>query len=593
MHGIILLAPIVLGTVFHILGRVQHRRLRVTAQKHESDRQFKVLIEGVRDHAIYLLDPDGCVMNWNSGAEQTIGYAAEDVKGVHLSQFFIETERAQGLPHKLLETARVEDRYEIEGWVRRKDGEKFWGNSVIHAIKDEQNILVGFANVTRDKTAERESANVIAHLARHDALTDLPNRIKFIESFDQQLLSAKTSDAKVAIVNIDLDHFKDVNDTYGHAAGDRLLNILAERMTDILHDGEMVSRFGGDEFVAYKVFARNDALKSFLKRLQKALTQPVFLQNNEITPGASFGISQYPQDGAERDQLLNNADLAMYRAKGNLEDRVCFYNASMDEAARERRGLIADLWVALKEEQFFLHYQEQRSVVSGEITGYEVLVRWQHPEKGLISPALFIPVAEECGAIPAIGEWVLETACREAVERGLEQKIAVNVSAAQLSKTTFIDKVRNILVETGLPAKKLELEVTETALFSDKECALHILRQIKAMGVTIAIDDFGTGYSSLETLRSFPFDTIKVDRSFVQELGLCHQSTAVVRAILALGGSLETKVLAEGVETEDQLAILAAEGCDEVQGFLFSYPAELKTMDESVDARQERKKASL
>ncbi|WP_348649126.1 putative bifunctional diguanylate cyclase/phosphodiesterase [Rhizobium grahamii] len=265
--------------------------------------------------------------------------------------------------------------------------------------------------------------------------------------------------------------------------------------------------------------------------------------------------------------------MAMYRSKESPDERISFYEAGMDEAARERRSLARDVWTALSEKQFFLAYQVQKDARSGAITGYEVLLRWQHPERGLVPPSTFIPVAEECGAISAIGDWVLEHACAEAALWTNKDKIAVNLSPLQLGNTALVDKVRTVLLKTGLPASRLELEVTESAIIGDKARALHILRQIKALGVTVAIDDFGTGYSSLETLRSFPFDKIKLDRSFTTDLENSRQSKAFVRAIVALGKSLEVSVLAEGVETEEQMRVLTAEGCDELQGFLFGRPA--------------------
>jgi len=269
--------------------------------------------------------------------------------------------------------------------------------------------------------------------------------------------------------------------------------------------------------------------------------------------------------------------MAVYRSKASSGEKITFYQVGMDEAARNRRGMGRDIWMALEKKQFFLTYQVQRSVQDGSVTGYEVLLRWMHPEKGLISPAEFIPVAEECGAISAIGDWVLEHACREAATWPIPSKIAVNLSPLQLNNVILIEKVRDILFRTGLPPSRLELEVTESAIIADKARALHILRHLKEMGVTIAIDDFGTGYSSLETLRSFPFDKIKLDRSFVTEIDT-RQSKAFVRAIIALGKSLDVAILAEGVETEDQLAVLHLEGCDEVQGFLFGRPETMEQM---------------
>jgi predicted signal transduction protein with EAL and GGDEF domain len=296
-------------------------------------------------------------------------------------------------------------------------------------------------------------------------------------------------------------------------------------------------------------------------------------QDVMVATSGSIGVAIYPQDGKEHSKLLSNADLALYRAKAEFETRVCYYESEMDEHARQRRAMANDLWQALENDAFTLVYQVQKSVSTGEVTGYEVLLRWVRPGFGPVSPAEFIPVAEECGAINAIGAWVLKTACMEAASWPEPHKIAVNVSGMQLAQVELVDLVKMVLFQSGLAPERLELEVTETAIITDKKRALSILRQIRDLGVSIAIDDFGTGYSSLATLRSFPFDKIKLDRSFMSEVEHSEQSKAIVRAILALGRSLSVPVLAEGVETLEQLNVLRMEGCNEAQGFLLGRPA--------------------
>jgi diguanylate cyclase (GGDEF)-like protein len=404
--------------------------------------------------------------------------------------------------------------------------------------------------------------------------------VHFLERLDEVMSALHPGQQQVAVVSIDLDGFKEVNDAFGHGVGDQLLSELGRRLKASVGENEMVARFGGDEFVAFKLIRHQRQLSDFITRLQRALTGMLRLAQTDIVPGASLGVALFPGDAIDRAQLLNNADLAMYRAKKSLDEKICYYEANMDEASRARRAMARDLWVALEQGQFFLNFQIQQAVSGDEITGYEVLLRWQHPTQGLIPPATFIPVAEECGAISAIGDWVLEHACREAVLWNLQPRIAVNLSALQLSNAGLVEKVRAVLAATGLPAHRLELEVTETALIADRDRALHLLQQLKAMGVTIAMDDFGSGYSSLETLRSFPFDKIKLDRSFINELETSQQAKAFVRAILALGHSLNVAVLAEGVETEAQRAILEEEGCQEGQGYLFGYPALLSRLGE-------------
>lgn len=548
--------------------------------EYSSANAYRLLVQRIKDYAIYLLRPDGVVASWNAGARRFKGYADEEIIGQHYSVFYEVPDRLAGLPDTNLAIALREGKFEDEGWRVRKDGSRFWAHVVIDPIYREDGSLLGFAKITRDRTEQLETSEKILFMARHDAMTGLPNRVHFLERLDEVMSALHPGQQQVAVVSIDLDGFKEVNDAFGHGVGDQLLSELGRRLKASVGENEMVARFGGDEFVAFKLIRHQRQLSDFITRLQRALTGMLRLAQTDIVPGASLGVALFPGDAIDRAQLLNNADLAMYRAKKSLDEKICYYEANMDEASRARRAMARDLWVALEQGQFFLNFQIQQAVSGDEITGYEVLLRWQHPTQGLIPPATFIPVAEECGAISAIGDWVLEHACREAVLWNLQPRIAVNLSALQLSNAGLVEKVRAVLAATGLPAHRLELEVTETALIADRDRALHLLQQLKAMGVTIAMDDFGSGYSSLETLRSFPFDKIKLDRSFINELETSQQAKAFVRAILALGHSLNVAVLAEGVETEAQRAILEEEGCQEGQGYLFGYPALLSRLGE-------------
>ncbi|WP_108395409.1 bifunctional diguanylate cyclase/phosphodiesterase [Devosia submarina] len=432
----------------------------------------------------------------------------------------------------------------------------------------------GWVSTVEDISERRKSEARIAHMAKHDDLTGLPNRVHFSDAAAAAIETADAEQLRLAVLGIDLDRFKEVNDNHGHAIGDTVLRMVADRVAAGLQDGEFFARVGGDEFAAFKLFKDEADLYSFISRLEDCIRTSLAFGELNISVGASIGLAIYPQDGGTLEKLNSNADLAMYRAKESVLESVCFYQASMDEIARERRSIARDLWNATENGQMFLHYQVQKSVSTNQIMGYEVLLRWNHPERGPISPAEFIPIAETCGAILPIGEWVLRTACRAAASWPEPHKIAVNLSAVQLANADLAQLVAAILVETGLNPSRLELEVTESAIIGDKQRALHILRQIRSLGVTIAIDDFGTGYSSLETLRSFPFDRIKLDRSFMVDVESNRQSKAIVRAILALGRSLEVPVLAEGVETSAQLELLSAEGCDEAQGYFLGRPGE-------------------
>ena len=457
------------------------------------------------------------------------------------------------------------------------------GGSILHSFDGQTTFRIqhsltrdgGWVTTVEDISETKRSEAAIAHLAEHDALTGLPNRARFNQLLDAALAASEAGDDNLAVVAIDLDRFKDINDTHGHAAGDAVLRRLAERLMEGLKEGEVVARLGGDEFAALKPFISMESLRDFLKRLEDSIYTQLSYENVMVTTGGSIGVAIYPEDGADRSKLLNNADLAMYRAKAEFDRRICYYEREMDEHARQRRAIAHDLWQALEQDGFDLVYQVQKSVATGEVTGYEVLLRWDRPGYGPVSPSDFIPVAEETGAIAAIGNWVLRTACMEAASWPEPYKIAVNVSGVQLAQLELVDMVKMVLFQSGLAPERLELEVTETAIIGDRKRALYILRQIKALGVSIAIDDFGTGYSSLDTLRSFPFDKIKLDRSFMSEVETNEQSKAIVRAILALGRSLSVPVLAEGVETLAQLDVLRDEGCNEAQGFLLGLPGNI------------------
>jgi diguanylate cyclase (GGDEF)-like protein len=433
----------------------------------------------------------------------------------------------------------------------------------------------GVASYVIDGKVRSESVERLRHMALNDSLTGVPNRAGFSDRLQYEIDLANENESKIALIAIDLDRFKDVNDARGHSAGDEVLKTLARRMSDILHKGEFVARIGGDEFAALHRMRDQADLLDFLSRLEAVLSEPIRLDGGEVVLGASLGVAIFPDDAGEATTLINNADLAMYRAKADLTKSVCFYERAMDETVRARRALAAELRDAVENDRLEVHYQVQTSIPSGEIRGYEALLRWNHPSRGYIPPTEFIPIAEESGLILRIGEWVLRTACTTAASWAPGYKVAVNLSALQFAHADLPKLVLEVLMQTGLSPDRLELELTESTVFADKVRSLHILRRIKSLGVTVALDDFGTGYSSLETLRSFPFDKIKLDRSFMNEVESSPQAKAIIRAVLALGKSLEIPVLAEGIETEGQLAVLSAEGCDEAQGFLLGRPSPL------------------
>lgn len=434
----------------------------------------------------------------------------------------------------------------------------------------------GLASYLIDDGVRADSYRELQKMAMSDGLTGLANRRGFQERLEQEIQIANATGSSFALVGIDLDRFKEINDLRGHAAGDAVLRVLSHRMAATLSSSEFAGRVGGDEFAAIHRMESQASLMDFVGRLEAILNAPIDFDEYHVLPGASIGVAIYPDNAADKATLINNADLAMYRAKADVSRTVCFYQSSMDETVRQRRSLANDLREALERDELTIHYQVQTVISSGEIIGYEALLRWEHPVRGFIPPTEFIGIAEENGLILQLGEWVLRTACMKAATWEPPYKISVNISAVQFAYTNLPDVIAAILKESGLVPERLELELTETTIFADKDRALRILRQIKDLGVNVALDDFGTGYSSLDTLRSFPFDKIKLDRSFIIELESSPQAKAIIRAVLALGRSLSIPVLAEGIETEGQLALLKKEGCDEAQGYLLGRPAALE-----------------
>lgn len=538
------------------------------------DIAYRHFVESVKDYAIYMLNVDGTVATWNEGAFRAKGYTREEIVGRYFGVFYSEAEQLAGLPAHNLELALRNGKYEGEGWRYRKDGSRFWAHVLIDAIYDDRNTLLGFAKVTRDISEQRVIQDEISAMARHDALTGLPNRAELF-AFSETLFSANAY-RHIAICTVDLDKFKDINELAGHQAGDRLLKYMASAIGKIIGKDEMAARFDGDEFVVVKPFNQAFELDAFCERLYRCCSGKFPLGNREITVDASIGVSVYPQEGTDINALIGNSELAMLRAKGNLVTKICRYEREMDDKTRRRNMMAVDIRRGINEGQFFIHYQEKRALKDKSITGYEALLRWCHPVHGLIPPDIFIPIAEESGAIVPLGYWVIENVCAESLANQINKKISINVSPIQLSHYNFIDKVRDILKHNAYPLSLLEFEVTESAFIMDKSLTYNILRQFQKMGISIVLDDFGTGYSSLGTLRDFHFDAIKLDRSFLTDVENSVQARSFVRAIVSLSNAIDTPLIAEGVETREQLRILEEEGCDEIQGFLFSRPVDIK-----------------
>jgi diguanylate cyclase (GGDEF)-like protein/PAS domain S-box-containing protein len=515
-----------------------------------------------------LLVCDGeVIVSVNTSFATLTGLSVSDLVGARLESCFPDkTARA-----RLLSGGNLP----VETSLRHRDGSMTAVELLLRPIefggRPHQVVAV------RDLQARKEAEQHIHYLAHHDALTSLPNRNHFNGRIDHEI-AALTEGESLALLCLDLDRFKEINDLFGHAAGDAVLQTVASRVTAILDERQMMARLGGDEFAVLMPGIANPAAASLLaERILEAL-RPTSETPDTNSISTSIGIALYPDDAEDRQALLSHADTALYRAKTEGRNSYRFFEASMGAEVRERRMLEHDLRLAVARDELALVYQPQNDIRTQTVTGFEALLRWKHPERGNISPAIFIPVAEESGAILEIGDWVLKMACREAATWTRPLTIAVNVSAVQLYNPNFVKELHQILLDTGLPPRRLEIEITETALVRDFNRALSTLRQIKALGIRIAMDDFGTGYSSLSNLRAFPFSKIKIDGSFIKSVNCNEQAATIVRAVLGLGRGLGLPVLAEGVETNAELQFLQEELCDEVQGYLLGRPATIESL---------------
>jgi diguanylate cyclase (GGDEF)-like protein len=449
-------------------------------------------------------------------------------------------------------------------------------------------IVMGFsvpAAIASRRIRERWHAEDKIHfLALHDSLTGLPNRVQFRQHLERAVARAKRHGKIMAVFCLDLDRFKDVNDTLGHATGDALLEEVSARLKENTRDVDLVGRLGGDEFaiVAEEIETPEDAMR-LARRVCTALGAGYQVNGHEVTTSASVGIALGPLENEPTDVLMKNADLALYRAKEDGRNTFRFFEPAMDAALQKRRRLENDLRNALRKNQLYLDYQPQFGLDNGKLTGYEALVRWWHPSEGEIPPTTFIPIAEETGLIAPLGEWILKTACTYATTWPLDTKLAVNLSAAQFKTQDVYGLVRRVLAETGLEPERLELEITEAIILQNTDAVIDTLTKLDQLGVCIAMDDFGTGYSSLSYLTRFPVKKIKIDRSFIDTLGTSERTSAIVSSIVGLGQSLNVTITAEGVETEGQAAMLKKWGCDQVQGYYYGRPDAEVAEDEAGD----------
>jgi diguanylate cyclase (GGDEF)-like protein/PAS domain S-box-containing protein len=566
------LSLVVAGAAAIILGLCLVAALTDRRSK-DKLRQQKVLLDAALENmsqGLCMFDAEGCAILFNERYLQMTGSSAASLKGQCLLDLFKQRKASgqfAGDPEEFFEAVMADIR---AGKSSTKIVETATG--CVLRVTEQPMVNGGWVATLEDITVWQEAQAQISHMARHDALTNLPNRTLFREQLEEALRHAKRND-HIAVLFLDLDHFKSINDSLGHPIGDDLLKDVANRLTNCVREGDTVCRLGGDEFAIVQV--GGDPLASptnLANRLIEAISAPYEIQGHQITIGVSIGIAVSPDDGSEPDQLLKNADLALYRAKEEGRGIFHFFEIGMDARAQARRLLEIDLRGALLRSEFVVYYQPIQDLKAERVVGFEALVRWNHPLRGLIAPLNFIPLAEETGLIVPLGDWVLRTACRDAAGWSQDVCVAVNLSPAQFKSRSLVPSVVSALAVSGLAACRLELEITESVLLQDSDVTLVTLHKLRALGVRISMDDFGTGYSSLSYLRSFPFDKIKIDRSFVSQLSSRDGSMAIVRAVAGLGKSLGISTTAEGVETDEQLALLRSEGCTEVQGYLFSPP---------------------
>jgi len=549
--------------------------ITIRRQVEEQMHKLSSAVEQTAD-AVMITNDQGVIEYVNPAFEQMSGYPARDLDG-QTPKIFKSGKQNEKFYRALWETLKAGETFSDVFINRRPDGSLYYEEKTITPIREPGMGVKHFVSTSRDITDRIETEKQLKFLAHHDILTDLPNRTLFLDRLKQALASARWHERAVAVLFMDVDRFKNINDTLGHEAGDQLLRELAERLSGALRDRDTIARFGGDEFVILlDDVAQISDVDKLVKKIHESLESPFSIKGSEFHVTASIGISLYPTDGEDSSTLLRNADMAMYRAKDDWRNSYEFYSADMTTRAFERLTLENSLRQALDKEEFLVYYQPQVDIESGDIIGVEALLRWQHPQLGLVTPDNFIPLLEDTGLIIPVGEWVLQTACRQVMEwhrSGFESlRMAINLSSRQFSSSDLIEKIQQILERCELSASHLELEITESLLMSHVGKEQQLFEILADLGVRLAIDDFGTGYSSLSYLRRFPIDTIKIDRSFVIGIPEDADNAAITEAIVRLGQALRLDLVAEGVETKEQLNYLQSIGCRMVQGFLFSRP---------------------
>ncbi len=553
-------------------------RVALELERNDSEEELKLAASVFNEivEAIMVTDSSGNILRVNPAFTRITGYDALEVVGIN-PRFLKSGHHDNSFYEEFWRVLLDKGTWQGEIWERRLNGEVFPVWQTISAVYDKDGEIIQFISIFSDITEKKLSEERIFHLAHYDSLTTLPNRSAFHEQLERSLLVAGRQGLRMALLFVDIDHFKLINDASGHVAGDNLLKHVAQCLSEQVRAEDVVARLGGDEFtILLSEIKVNQDAALVAEKILTAISQPFIHQQTEVVVTASIGISIFPDDGTDASVILKNADAAMFRAKEQGRNNYQFFTAEMNTRALERLSLESALRKALERDEFLLHYQPQVSLESGEIVGVEALIRWQHPSQGLISPAVFIPVAEESGLIVPIGEWVMRTAClqqKQWLQSGLPAvRMAVNLSARQLLRRQLVQTVKSVINDTGIDPQFLELELTESMIMDKRDETIQSMNVLREMGVHLAIDDFGTGYSSMSYLKRFPISKLKIDQSFVRDIAHDPDDAAIVTATIALGHGLNLVVIAEGVETEEQLQFLKSKGCEQMQGYYFSRP---------------------
>ena len=549
----------------------------ITARRHAED-QLKLAFEAIRHsgEGIVVTDIEHRILSANPAFEEMLGYRAAEIIGLTPEVLF-SSRHDEGFFSAMRASVKNLGRWQGEVWNQRKNLEIFPEWLGVSVVRDEQDQPKSLIYIFSDMTERKEAQRRIEFLAHHDPLTGLPNRLLFRDRMEHALAKAGRAQSRIAMIFLDLDRFKSINDSLGHPVGDALLRGVVERLKACVRESDTISRQGGDEFVILLDDVKDsESVSRVAEKIHFHMTDPFVLEGHSLMTSFSMGIALYPEDGGDFDTLFQKADTAMYHAKESGRNAHRFFTEQMNRKVVEHLTLEMQLRKAVEKEEFILHYQPQLDLKHGHIVGVEALIRWNSPELGVVSPARFIPVAEESGLIYRIGAWVLREACRQArawQDSGLQPfVVAVNLSALQFKRPDLVNTVIDALVLSDLDCEWLELELTESILIQDAEQTLDAVRRLKALGVKLSVDDFGTGYSSLIYLKRFAVDKLKIDQTFIRDLVNDPDDAAIVRAIIEMAHSLKLKTIAEGVESEEQSNLLRIFKCDEIQGYWFSRP---------------------